>query len=80
MWYSYRSDSKSYRIGYAESIDGELWERNDELVGIDVSKTGWDSDSIEYPFIFDHKGSRYMLYNGNRYGATGIGLAIKVTG
>ena len=27
---------------------------------------------VEYPFVFDHRGSRYMLYNGNGYGATGI--------
>jgi hypothetical protein len=31
---------------------------------------------IEYPFVFDHKGQRYMLYNGNDYGKTGFGLAI----
>lgn len=74
MWYSYKGDS--YRIGYAESKDGLYWERKDELVGIDVSKSGWDSEMIEYPFVFDHKGKRYMLYNGNGYGITGIGLAI----
>jgi hypothetical protein len=74
MWYSYRGDS--YRIGYAESSDGLQWERKDELAGIDVSPEGWDSESVEYPFIFDHKGQRYMLYNGNAYGKTGFGLAV----
>jgi hypothetical protein len=74
MWYSYRG--KSYRIGYAESPDGIHWERKDEDVGIDVSKSGWDSEMIEYPFVFDHDGKRYMLYNGNGYGKTGIGLAV----
>ncbi len=74
MWYSYRGDS--YRIGYAESSDGLTWTRKDELAGIDVSSEGWDSDSVEYPFIFDHKGRRYMLYNGNGYGKTGFGLAV----
>ena len=28
-----------------------------------------------YPFVFDHAGRRYLLYNGNDYGRTGIGLA-----
>ena len=74
MWYSYRG--KSYRIGYAESPDGLVWRRKDEEVGIDVSETGWDSEMIEYPFVFDCQGQRYMLYNGNDYGRTGIGLAI----
>ena len=74
MWYSHRGDS--YRIGYAESVDGLQWERLDHQVGIDVSATGWDSEMIEYPFVFDHAGQRYMLYNGNGYGQTGFGLAV----
>lgn len=74
MWYSHRG--RSYRIGYAESKDGIGWERKDDEVGIDVSESGWDSEMIEYPFVFDHKGERYMLYNGNGYGKTGIGLAV----
>ena len=74
MWYSYRGEA--YRIGYAESSDGIQWIRKDELAGIDVSPEGWDNETVEYPFIFDHKGRRYMLYNGNAYGRTGFGLAI----
>jgi hypothetical protein len=74
MWYSYRG--QSYRIGYAESENGRQWQRMDSNVGIDVSITGWDSEMIEYPFIFDHKNQRYMLYNGNGYGKTGFGLAV----
>jgi hypothetical protein len=31
---------------------------------------------IEYPFVFDHDGHRYMLYNGNEYGKSGFGLAV----
>jgi len=74
MWYSFRG--RSYRIGYAESVDGRQWQRLDHHVGIDVSATGWDSEMIEYPFVFDHAGQRYMLYNGNGYGKTGFGLAV----
>ncbi len=78
MWYSYRAQKniETYRIGYAESLDGINWTRKDNEVGIDVSKDGWDSEMICYPFIFDHKGKRYMLYNGNDYGKTGFGLAV----
>jgi hypothetical protein len=74
MWYSFRG--RSYRVGYAESGDGRRWERQDRLAGIDVSASGWDSEMIEYPFVFDHGGRRYMLYNGNGYGNTGFGLAV----
>ena len=75
MWYSFRG--AAYRIGYAESADGLAWERKDEQVGISVSDDGWDSMSVEYPCVFDHKGQRFMLYNGNRYGLTGFGLAVQ---
>ena len=78
MWYSYRGHS--YRIGYAESEDGRKWKRLDHQAGIDVSSIGWDSEMIEYPFVFDHNDQRYMLYNGNGYGETGFGLAVMEQG
>lgn len=74
MWYSYRG--AAYRMGYAESPDGVAWTRRDALAGIAPGGEEWDSESVEYPWVFDHEGSRYMLYNGNRYGLTGFGLAI----
>lgn len=77
MWFSYRSGSgESYRIGHAASADGECWELRLEQAGIDVSPSGWDSEMIEYPFVFDHGGERFMLYNGNGNGKTGFGLAV----
>lgn len=77
MWFSYRGElGKKYRIGYAYSQDGKHWELRLNETGIDVSASGWDSEMIEYPFVFDHKGQRYMLYCGNRYGQTGFGLAV----
>ena len=78
MWYSYRGqkDIKTYRIGYAESIDGINWVRKDNLMKqFDVSNSGWDSEMMCYPFVFNHKEKLYMLYNGNGYGKTGFGLA-----
>lgn len=76
MWFSYRSgNGDKYRIGYAFSKDGVEWKLNLNAAGIVVSSDGWDSEMIEYPFVFDHGGQRYMLYNGNGYGKTGFGLA-----
>jgi hypothetical protein len=73
MWYSYRGDA--YRIGYAESDDGVSWTRKDDQAGIEPSASGWDSEMIEYPHVFDVAAGRFMLYNGNGYGRTGFGLA-----
>ena len=81
MWFSYRSGSgEKYRIGHAVSRTGKAWELALDDADIDVSLDGWDSEMIEYPFVFDHQGQRYMLYNGNGYGKTGFGLAVLAHG
>jgi predicted GH43/DUF377 family glycosyl hydrolase len=76
MFFSSRTYSKSYRLGYAESPDGVNWRRKDEAVGIDVSEEGWDSEMIAYASIFKWKEQTYMFYNGNNCGSTGFGYAI----
>lgn len=78
MWYSFRESKKNntYRIGYAESEDGIKWKRLDDLVNLDVSDSGWDSEMIEYAYLYEFKEKIYMLYNGNSYGKTGMGLAV----
>lgn len=78
MWFCSRAtkDCPTYRIRYATSEDGVRWQRRDGEIGIDVSESGWDSQMICYPYVFDHAGQRYMLYNGNDYGKTGFGLAV----
>jgi hypothetical protein len=78
MWYAHRASpgAATYRIGYAESSDGVSWQRHDERAGISISSGGWDSEMICYPHVFDFEGERYMLYNGNGYSRTGVGLAL----
>lgn len=78
MWYGHRATKEipTYRMGFSTSRDGRVWERKDHLVGIDVSPSGWDSEMICYPCVFEHKDKLYMLYNGNGYGKTGFGLAV----
>lgn len=78
MWYCHRG--KFYRIGYAESRDGVRWKRLDRTSGLVASSKGWDSEMVEYPFVFDHQGRRYMLYTGNGYGKTGFGIAVLANG
>ena len=73
MWYCVRGDA--YHIGYAESDDGLKWDRKDAVAGIVESESGWDSEMTAYPWVVDAVGSRWMLYNGNDYGRSGIGLA-----
>lgn len=77
MWYCCAIGNSGYRIGYGESKFAHTnWERKDQEVGIDVSESGWDSEMICYPFVFDPKGQIITLYCGNGYGKTGFGYAI----
>ncbi|MBF0135079.1 MAG: hypothetical protein H7833_00075 [Magnetococcus sp. DMHC-1] len=75
MWFA--AKGKAYRLAYAESEDGINWIRNDDFVGITVSPDGWDSEMIEYAVIAQHKGRKFMIYNGNAYGTWGAGLAVE---
>jgi hypothetical protein len=75
MFYSVRTRSKDYRIGYAESTDGHNWIRRDDEIGIDVSESGWDSQMLAYASVVRHKEKVYMFYNGNNCGETGFGYA-----
>lgn len=75
MWYSIRSRSRPYRIGYAESLDGERWTRRDDMAGIAASASGWDSEMICFPCVVDVGPRRLMFYNGNGHGRTGFGVA-----
>lgn len=74
MWFAHRGER--YRIGWAESADGEHWIRLGPA-GIDISPgSDWDSTMVTYPCVFFREGALYLLYNGNAYGRTGFGLAI----
>jgi hypothetical protein len=84
MWFSvrnkvnYRSNpDDSYRIKMATSTDGINWIRDLNPV-LDLSKSGWDSEMICYPYIVsedEEYKNMIMFYNGNGFGKTGIGYA-----
>ncbi len=73
MWFSSRGDA--YRLGYAESADGLAWRRDAAGALLEPAEQGWDSEMIAYPCVFDRGDERWLLYNGNGYGRSGVGLA-----
>lgn len=78
MWYCYvRKPHAGYLIGYARSHDGVVWERHDAHAGLDTSANTFDADMMAYPNVVWHEGRRWMFYNGNRFGADGIGVAVQ---
>ena len=82
MWFCARSSVDycdgvgSYRIGYAESKDGDNWVRMDDKHGLPVSDDPWEMKMTCYPFVQKIDGKIVMYYNGNGFGATGFGCAI----
>ena len=75
MWFAHKG--AAYRLGYAKSLDGLSWTRDDSYAGLDVSADDFDSDMVEYAAVFPHLGRHFMFYNGNDYGRGGIGLAVE---
>lgn len=79
MWYCNAIGKNGYKMGYAEGPlrnDGLGFIRKDEEVGIGLSESGWDSEMICYPNVFNHNDKKYMLYCGNGYGRGGFGYAV----
>lgn len=75
MYFTYGTTSGDYLPGMAYSVDGIEWIRKDEDVGISLSPSGWDSRTLCYPALIQHRDSILMFYNGNDMGADGFGLA-----
>lgn len=73
MWFCARGTT--YRLAYAESDDGLVWRRMDEAVSLTGEPGAWETEMQAYPEVVDHAGARWMLYNGNGYGRSGVGLA-----
>jgi hypothetical protein len=73
---NYRNDyNKSYRLGYATSIDGIKWDKKDDQINLKEPAQEWESIMQEYSTTYELKGKRYLIYNGNDFGKTGFGYA-----
>lgn len=76
-WYSYTAGA-GYRIGYAESADGDAWVRNDAAAGMHPAPGEFDGEAQAYPYVHEHGGRRLLFYSGDGVGRTGFGMAEEV--
>ena len=77
MFYSIRRRSfGAYRLGYAESVDGYIWNRMDDKLNLDVTAGSFDSDAIMYAAPIEIEGKLYVFYNGNEFGRAGFAVAV----
>ena len=70
MWFSHRG--KSYKIGYAESLDAVTWVRDDSKSGLAPDGREMEVEMVEYPCVFRFGGELYMAYSGDSYGRDGV--------
>jgi len=81
MWYCYRrakdyriNPENSYRIGYAEydETKDREWQRKDCQVDLGPALSEIDDVMQCYPQVLSYEGKKFMFYNGNGFGSTGI--------
>lgn len=75
MYYTKGTVQGEYFPGIAYSEDGIHWERQDHDLGISLSSSGWDSETLCYPALINANNRVLMFYNGNNMGADGFGCA-----
>jgi hypothetical protein len=72
--YSYRGYMTKYRIGFMLIGNFNSASHLGGLSPFLTSKDEWDSEMVEYPSFFSFQKQLFMLYNGNSFGKTGIGI------
>jgi predicted GH43/DUF377 family glycosyl hydrolase len=80
MWFTYRGSRDfrdgpdSYRIGYAEARPNRPseWHRMDERSGIIPGPEKFDNLMQAYPAVIQISKKKYLFYNGNGFGYTGV--------
>jgi hypothetical protein len=64
-----------YRLVSGRSGDGLRWSLGGEVLPTGPER--WDSEMVCYGATLVSGGDRYLVYNGNRFGSTGFGIAIE---
>jgi hypothetical protein len=72
--YSYRGNTTKYRIGFMLLGNFNSASHLGGISAFLTSKNEWESEMVEYPSFFSFQDQLFMLYNGNAFGKTGIGI------
>jgi hypothetical protein len=75
LFYSIRTQSSGYSLGYASTEDFESWHRHDNLRGLNPGPQSWDNQNLSYPTLYQHRDKVYLFYCGNNLGDSGLGYA-----
>ena len=75
LYFSARTNKSDYKI-YSSNFYPNKYFSPAELILEPDTGSDWCNEMVEYPFVFDCGINRYMMFCGNNYGATGLGLAV----
>ncbi len=76
MFYSIRNRPlMAYRLGFATSSDGIVWDRKDSQVGLAVAPGTLSTTSIEYLATISIRDKTYCFYNGDNFGEYGFSVS-----
>lgn len=78
MLSSVRTLSSGYSIGLAKCENGKEWNRIDneiEFVGGSEEQNSWESQNRSFPVLINLEGKKFIIYNGNKTGMSGFGIA-----
>ena len=74
MFFSLKKNN--YSIKTSVSSNGEKWKREEIFSFKKDEKINFDDKAQEYASFIKYKKKLFMFYNGNKYGKSGIGLAV----
>ncbi len=74
MAYSFRGNTSKYSIGFMHIGNVGSASHLGGILPFLPSNNAWESEMVEYPSFFSFNDHLYMLYNGNSFGRTGIGM------
>ena len=64
-----------YSIFATPKVENNQWKDQARRISI-LGTSNWDSEELCYPFAFSYNDQEFLLYSGNGYGRSGLGIAI----
>lgn len=79
VFYSYKTKNTNYKMGVAVEKHQYLSCERVDVGNYILEKSSeigdWDYEMVCYPYVVEINGKAHMFYNGNGYGASGVGYA-----
>ena len=70
-----RKPGTKYSIFATPKVENNQWKDQARRISI-LGTSNWDSEELCYPFAFSYNDQEFLLYSGNGYGRSGLGIAI----